>query len=67
LSFLQDVETLIDYVNVDPPPLVTSPKSTTQPMFAKYDICNVYNIAFTIIECIAIASSLENQVGVICK
>jgi hypothetical protein len=67
LSFLQDVKTLTNYVDVDAPPLVISPKSTTQTVFAKYDIHNVYNIAFIEIECIAIASSLENQVGVICK
>jgi hypothetical protein len=56
--------TLIDCADVDPPPLVTFPKSTTQHVFVKSDIRNIYNIAFTRIKYIAIASSLENQVGV---
>jgi len=55
---------MTNYVDVDPPPLVTSPKSITQPVFAKFDIRNVCNIAFIGIEHITITSSLENQVGV---
>jgi hypothetical protein len=64
MPLLRDVDTLTNYVDVDPPPLVTSPKSITQPVFANFDIHNVCNIAFTGIKCIIIASSLENQVGV---
>jgi hypothetical protein len=64
LPLLQDVKTLTYYVDDNPLPLVTSPKSTSQLVFAKFDIRNVCNIAFTRIKRIVIASSLENQVGV---
>ncbi len=67
LPLLQYVETLTDYVDVNPPPLLTSPRSTTQPVFAKYDICNVSNIAFIKVNYIAIASSLENPISVTCN
>jgi hypothetical protein len=54
-------------VDVDPPPLVAFPKSTTQLVFAKFELLNASNIAFTKINCISITSSFENQVGVTCN
>jgi hypothetical protein len=54
-------------VDVDPPPLVAFPKSTTQLVFAKSKLLNVSNIAFTKIDHISITSSFENQVGVTCN
>jgi hypothetical protein len=67
LPLLRYFETLTNYVDVNPPPLLTSPRSTTQPMFAKFDICNISNIAFTKINYIAIVSSLENPIDVTCN
>jgi hypothetical protein len=54
-------------VDVDPPPLVAFPKSTTQLVFAKFELLNASNIAFTKIDRISITSSFENQVGVTCN
>jgi hypothetical protein len=62
LPLLQDLKILTNCVDVDPPPLVTSPKSTTQFVFAKFELRNISNIAFTRIDYNSIASSLENQV-----
>jgi hypothetical protein len=51
-------------VDVDPPPLVAFPKSTTQLVFAKSELLDVFNIAFIKTDYISITSSIENQVGV---
>jgi hypothetical protein len=59
-----DLETLIDYVDVEPTPLVTYPKLTTQLVFTKSKLHNGSNTAFIRINHILITSSFENQVGV---
>jgi hypothetical protein len=63
-QFMLDLETFIDYVGVEPTPLVTYPKSTTQLVFTKSKLHNVFSIAFIKINRILITPSLENQVGV---